>query len=340
MQLARTAALAGFASVLLFLSGTGSVKAGAWKSAYYVDHRLVGKIWSSSEQKFISRKSLEKQIAKARFVLLGETHTNRDHHRLQAHFLDVFAQAATKPPRLVVEMVPEGLIDKLDTYRQQHRDDTKNLGTVLQWKKRGWGDWTAYQPIFDVAYKHRLEIFAGNLDTGLVRKLARKGVSVLSSTRVKELALDVPYTAAQKTIMTDLLFTSHCELMPKEHLAPMLKVQAARDGKMASAMLTGKGRQKAALIAGNGHIRKDLAVPRLLRMKAAGDIAISLAFSEVKPGNNLPQQYEIKGADNKVIFDYLYFTPVGDIKDHCAELAKRFGKTGKKKQTHGKSNSK
>lgn len=336
MPLAKILATGAVVSALTVASPTAG--AAQWRSTHFADHPLVGKIWSVGAGRFVSRAQLENAVSKARFLLLGETHTNVDHHLLQAQILERFARSAAGRLRLVVEMIPQGFEKKLADFRAKHHTDTKNLGTVLQWKKRGWGDWRAYKPIFDVAYKYRLGIVAGNLDTSLVRSMARGGVGVLGDDRQRALFLNEPYSAAQRTVMLDLLFESHCKLMPRKHLAPMLGVQQARDGKMAAAMLAGADGQRAALIAGAGHVRRDLGVPRILRRVAGGSNSkvLTISFQEVTPDHIRPQQYELKGADSQPVFDYIFFTPVGEIRDHCAELAKRFGKSGMKKKPHGK----
>ena len=73
-----------------------SISGHQWKSAFFRDNPLVGKIWSSREKAFVSLNSVFSELEKAQFVLLGEIHTNKDHHLLQAQFLAAIAKAARK----------------------------------------------------------------------------------------------------------------------------------------------------------------------------------------------------------------------------------------------------
>jgi len=309
-----------------------------WLSEHHRGHLLVGKIWSSRKRAFVSRQQLVADISDARFVLLGETHTNKDHHLLQAQLLDAVAKAAKDrhpalPPRLVVEMIPQRLGPVLAAYRQANDQETQKLGDVLEWEKRGWGPWQNYQPIFDSAYSNKLSIIPGNLDRADSRKIGRQGIDAIDDALKQKLSFEVAYTKAQSELLRDMLFESHCKMVPKEALSPMQSVQQARDGIMANGLLGAANKLRGAasgstgvLIAGSGHIRRDWAVPRILKAREPDSKIVAVSFVEVAPDQGNPQDYEPASADKSPVFDYLYFTPKSEIKDHCAELKERFKK--------------
>lgn len=297
-----------------------------WKSVHFQGNSLVGKIWSPSKQEFVTQKSVFSELEKAKFVLLGEIHPNKDHHILQAEFLAAIAKSAKKPPRLVVEMIEERFQPILNKFRLENPKDTKNLGDVLEWKKRGWGPWVNYKPIFDVAYQYKLEIFSGNLDRKDVRRISKAGEKGLKDAEKKQLALDVPFSKQQSDLLNDMLFESHCKMVPRTALSPMKLVQQARDGVMATQMLSTPDGATTVLIAGAGHTRLDWATPRILRARAPDAKIVSVAFVEVSEDDAKPQNYEPTSADNVPAYDYMYFTPKSEIKDQCAELIKRFKK--------------
>ena len=317
-------------SVSTGASGAESSTGQQWQSEHYRDHKLVGKIWSSREKAFISREQLAKRVKAARFVLLGETHTNKDHHLLQAQLLAVIAKAAQErpapSPRLVVEMIPERLGKVVAEFQQAHPRNTDKLGDVLEWKKRGWGPWKNYQPIFNTAFRYRLSIIPGNLDRTDTRKIGREGIKAIDKGLKDKLSLEVPYTKAQSDLLRDMLFESHCKMVPKAALSPMQTVQQARDGIMAHGLLGAAKGSTGVLIAGSGHIRRDWAVPRILKAHEPDNKIVTVSFVEVAPDQGKPQDYEPVSADKSPVFDYLYFTPKSEIKDHCAELIKRFKK--------------
>ena len=59
-----------------------------WQTTLQKDHPLTGKIWSVREKRFITPQMLGQRVRAARYLLIGEVHDNRDHHRLQAWLIE------------------------------------------------------------------------------------------------------------------------------------------------------------------------------------------------------------------------------------------------------------
>ena len=85
-----------------------------WTSQRFQDHPLVGTIWNSDSEA-VTISELEKALANARFVLLGEIHDNPDHHRLQAQLIDGLVRKGRRPA-IVFEMIPANLQPELDRH--------------------------------------------------------------------------------------------------------------------------------------------------------------------------------------------------------------------------------
>ena len=87
------------------LVSTTAVSAGDdWQSAHYRDHELVGKIFSRPNNQQLTLDQVKHLAANAQFVLMGEIHTNPDHHRLQAEILQYMVDQGRRPA-VVIEMV-------------------------------------------------------------------------------------------------------------------------------------------------------------------------------------------------------------------------------------------
>ena len=71
----------------VLISGSGALASNVWQSLHFRDHELVGKIYASPDRQQLTLDEVKQRAAEARFVLLGEIHTNPDHHRLQAEIL-------------------------------------------------------------------------------------------------------------------------------------------------------------------------------------------------------------------------------------------------------------
>ncbi len=310
----RTALLAGLAAL-------GAAPAAAenllpdWTATHYADHPLVGTVWSG-DGTAANWSDIERAAARADFVLAGEIHPNPDHHRLQARLLQSMVGAGRRPA-LVFEMIPAAYQAKLDSFSGAAPADAGALGNMVDWEKRGWPDWAIYEPIADVALSSGLPIVAGDLDRETIRSIGRTGRSALGAAEQARLALGGDLPAGLTDTLTGILKESHCNLLPDQAIPAMILVQRARDGAMAAAMTEAKARgaDGAFLVAGAGHVRRDLAVPRVLSQTAPGASVLTVALVEVDQ-----EITDVAGYGGAGLYDFLVFTPRWDLTDHCAEL--------------------
>jgi uncharacterized iron-regulated protein len=263
---------------------------------------------------------MDRAAASSNFVLLGEIHTNPDHHRLQAELLDVMVEAG-RQPAVVFEMIPAAYQQRLDAFIAEGPSDAAGLGAAVEWEKRGWPQWTIYQLIADAALAAGLPIMAGDLDRETIRTIGRKGRAALASEELARLSLDDDFSEQASARLKDILQQSHCNLLPEQAIEPMIMVQRARDGALAAAMMDAGKAGGAVLIAGAGHVRRDLAVPRILEARLPASRTLSVAFVEVDEALAEPQDYGMLE-----FYDFIVFTPRADLTDHCAELAEQMGK--------------
>lgn len=293
-------------------------------SEYYSDHNLVGKIWSFEQKRFVGPEALIADAVGRKYVLLGEIHDNPDHHALQAWILRSIAETGRRPA-VVFEMIPQDMQGDVDAYLALAERTAEGFGPAVKWEERGWPSWVDYQPILDAAIDFHLMVRAGDADTKLRTGVGREGLNVLGESEQKRLGLKKEESKAEGDLLATILYESHCGLVPKESLQPMANVQSFRDAALADAMLASSG-EGAVLIAGGGHVRDDLAVPKYLKRRGVAEAdMLTIAIREVEPQRDDAKSYLPKSVDDAKTFDYLWFTPVHDLTDHCAELKKRFG---------------
>ncbi|MFK7963303.1 MAG: ChaN family lipoprotein [Burkholderiaceae bacterium] len=294
-----------------------------WASAHYQQNLLVGTVWQGSGEP-ASWPVLNDAIADAAMVLVGETHPNPDHHRLQAAVLQAVSTAG-KRPTVVWEMIPAARQTDLDEWAASGWLHPDRLGKTLAWDKSGWPPWAIYQPIASVAATRQLRMIGTALPRATMMSIGRKGEQGVSAEMRQKLHLDIQLAKSAQAELRTTLREGHCNLMPESALAPMAVAQRARDGAMAQAMLSGSKGGSSVLIAGNGHIRKDWGVAQLLAKLAPSVRTLSIAQIEVEDGVLDPTSYFEKHATANG-YDFVIFTPRAEIKDYCADLRKRFGK--------------
>lgn len=315
MRLLRRIGLLGLALVLCAFA--------PWTAQLGKDNPLVGRIYSDSG--FIGGDVLNQKLATARFVILGETHDNPDHHRLQAQFLAEMVKAG-RTPAVVLEMLPRSAQEKIDAYLSSADASAEGFGEALAWEKRGWPAWTMYQPILEVAIGAKLRVFAGNLDRDTMRTLARQGTEALDD--AKSWGLETPLPEAQRKMLDQELIEGHCNMLPEAAIPAMRMVQRARDASMADIMMSAaKSADGAVLIAGAGHARGDFGVPYYLRQRGAERILSVSMMPVLDEESDAKTYFDARGGDENTIY---VFTPRIDDKDHCAELREQM-KSKKKK---------
>ncbi len=295
-----------------------------WQSPHFQNNPLVGKIYSS-KGKLTSTDQLSKVLHSKLFFLFGEIHNNPDHHVIQSKLVTQVANLKSANPDIVFEMVPERLQYVMDKASFSGDPKLEKLGRLLEWEKRGWYDWGNYRPIFTAALRNNLSLKAGNLDRTQTRKISRKGLKSLSTMQLKQLSLGNPLPKQMADSLRNELKLSHCGLLPERALAPMSIVQRARDGAMARALLRAKTRG-GILIAGNGHVRKDRGVPRLMQQ----DNLVVIGLIEVEKSKFSYTDYPLENDQNQALYDYVIYTPKFDISDQCATMRKQFKKLKQK----------
>jgi uncharacterized iron-regulated protein len=281
-----------------------------WQAPLGRTHALTGVIWDVRAAAPISPEALVTRLAARRYVLLGEKHDNPDHHRLQAWTLAALV-AAGRRPAVAFEMFSADQADAIARHLAVTPDDARGLGDALQWRRSGWPAWSMYEPIVEVALRAKLPLVAANPSAAATAALRRGGVTALDPGEVTRLGLDRPLPDDLRQRLAGEIRDAHCGHGPERVIETFVVVQRARDAHMAAAM-----REAAAdgvvLIAGNGHVRRDLGVPRLL---AEADTA-TVAFVEVRADMTAPPALAV---------DYVWLTPRVDDRDPCERFKKELG---------------
>jgi uncharacterized iron-regulated protein len=278
-----------------------------WQSPLGRDHPLIGTIWDMRANTAISPETLIARLGARRYVLLGEKHDNADHHRLQAWVLGELI-AAGRRPAVAFEMFRADQAPAIARHLAASPGDARGLGDAIDWQRSGWPPWSMYESIADVALRAKLPLVAANPSAAATSTLRRGGVAALDPTEVTRLGLDRALPEDDRERLATQIRDGHCGHLPERAIDPFIVVQRARDGHMAAALREAGG-DGAVLIAGTGHVRRDLGVPRLL---PEGESA-TVAFVEVRPSMTTAPAIAV---------DYVWLTPRTDDRDPCERFRK------------------
>ena len=279
-----------------------------WQASFFQDHELVGKIWDTHKNAWLSPKQLERELLHYDYILLGEIHDHPDHHTLQAALINSLATSGKKPT-VVMEMLSQQVWDdQPKTWRKT--DELQELASMLN---EGW-PWELYVPIMQSIVKHQLKLFAGNVSSDKLHRWSNEK----STYNENDLLRDYAYTENNVETLKKDIIDSHCGHANQGLVNFMLRAQMQRDRIMAESLL-GKD-LPVVFIAGSGHIRNDYAVPMQLRNKFKQNSYLSIAFISVREGENDPQAY-LQGVS--ALYDILFFTPSHTNEDPCEKFRKQ-----------------
>ena len=282
-----------------------------WESELYSDHNLVGMIWSSATNIFISKEQLSRDVLSAKYLILGEKHDNPDHHLVQLGFINYLLDN-NKLEQITFEMMDGSSQSLLDAIQNEQFSSLDELRNYLEWDEVGW-DWDFYGPLLNAAYIENIPMAAGNITNEEMLEVygfdsLPNEYNVLDDATMEQLFVDID--------------ESHCGLLPESQFPAMVRVQQARDYSMASSMPEPEDEGAVVLITGNYHARKDLGVANYLVSKhhnlSMGDI-VSIGLIEVQESEENPEFYLQKYGD-VAAYDYIWFTPAISEEDYCATL--------------------
>lgn len=290
-----------------------------WKTTLHADHPLVGVIWDVAAGARISPDELAARLAREPIVLVGERHDHPDHHAIQAWVVTALA-ASGRRPVVAFEMLDASQEPALRRHLSESPGDAAGLGAAVGWAQSGWPDWALYRPIAEAALGAGLGLRSANLGRDETKALSKGGPGALDPALASRLGLAKPLPEAQRAAIEREIVEGHCGHAPGDALPRMIDVQRARDAHLALALREAAAEADGAvLIAGNGHIRKDHAVPARLREQDPSSRVVSVAVLEVIPGRERAEEYAVDpgAAEAGRLYDYLWFTPRLDDDDAC-----------------------
>ncbi len=255
-----------------------------WRSTLQLDHPLVGVLWQAAEGRRVDERTLTSELRTARYRLLGEIHDNPDHHEIQLELLRSLAEAGLKPT-VVFEQFDKERDPALQERLARGNVTPDDVASAVNFNRAGW-DWDFYRPLVELALRHGMPLRAANLSRAAAQRIIKEGMESLGSGRIAALRLETVWSPQREQALRDLIFEGHCRALPERLLPAMALAQRVRDATLAEALLD-SGADGAVLIAGNGHVRRDLAVPLYLARPLPAHRHAPLGYSKSKRGKQI-----------------------------------------------------
>jgi uncharacterized iron-regulated protein len=247
-------------------------------------------------------------------VMLGEVHDNAQQHRLRWEVLQRAFAAGWRPAIAMEQFDREHQAD-IDRARRERPADAQHLIDLAAPPSaragKGW-NWDFYRPFVELALRYDVPLLAVNLSNADTTRIVRGGyAAVFDDARTAALGLSVPVAADMQWAQEREIDTGHCHALPRAVWPRMARAQFARDAVMAQ-VLRQHAQGGVVLLAGNGHVRRDIGVPRWLG---------------IERGQVFTVGYLERADDSTPVaaFDAVVRTAVADRGDPCAEFERRTG---------------
>lgn len=218
----------------------------------------------------VSPDEIATALSDAGIVLVGESHTSVESHRVQVQVIAAL-QRAGRRVILGLEMFPaEAPTAPFDRWLRGGLDEAGLL------RESGWYDywgypWGYYRDIFLLARQHRLPIRGVNAPRALVSSVGRRGLSGLSPADRAQLPATIDTTSEEHRQMFVAYVgggsATHVAGMPPEMLQRMVDAQATWDAAMGyhAAQLLKEAtdpRSVVVVLVGSGHVAYGLGIAR------------------------------------------------------------------------------
>ena len=225
-------------------------------------------------------------------ILLGEQHDAVEHQSIHRHATQALAQRGLLAA-LVIEMAEIGR-NTQGLAPDAHEAQVKQS---LAWNDRAW-NWASYGPAIMAALRAGVAVFGANL------------VREQMGAAMRDAAHDQRLTPTALARQQQDIREGHCGLLPESQIAPMTRVQIARDASMAQTVQAqARAGKTVLLLAGAAHVDRATGIPAHWR---GGFRAISVRL--------LPSGSAALATEG---FDQVWRTAPVAAKDYCAEFKRQ-----------------
>lgn len=253
----------------------------------------------------LSASAMLGRMAGADFVLLGELHDNAIHHQVRGMLI----RAAATRPAVVFEQfaASDGPLA-----RPAAGETIEAWLDTQGFDRNGWR-WPLHQPVVDAALASGRSLWGSGVSREALRAVVREGEPAVPAD-LRRLMDAAPLGDAGRAAIDRDLVAGHCGQLPEAMIPGMRTAQVVRDASMTRALLAASASGPAWLIAGNGHVRSDVAVPRLLGPAAPGRRLLVIGLLERGTTGAMPDAAEQQR------YDLVIVTPRTERGDPCAAL--------------------
>jgi uncharacterized iron-regulated protein len=284
----------------------------------FINHPLAGKIWDTNSLSYIDEATLLARNKAATVLLLGETHDNPVHHKIQLKLLKSLIDSGARPSLMMEQLNADDQAALDQALTGNNREEVLSSATKLI----KFNDTQFYGPFLAIAIDNKLPVIASNVPNQQLQPVISHGFAVYDADDLRRLAVEEVWSEGRQNYLVKSMGGAHCGQIQDELRAGLTRSQRLRDALMVDSAVSSIGRGVVAIV-GSSHARRDIGLPLYFAARAPLARILSIGFVEVSPGRTDPKAYAADSATGEAPFDVIWFTPRVERADPCAELNKR-----------------
>ncbi len=248
----------------------------------------------------LSAGQLAPRLSGTRLLLIGETHTTADFHRVQLRVIEALHEAGRRV-MIGLEMFPYTEQRSLDNWRDGLLTEAGFL-TLARWYEF-WGyPWGYYRDIFLFARDNRIPMYAVNTPREVVTAVRQKGIDNLPDKDKQHLPPKIDVDSADHLVFFQASFDEDNPMhgrMPEAMLKSMQAAQATWDASMGynsvKVLKAAPPESILVVLVGSGHVAYGVGIERQARQWFDGRITTLIPMpvqdSDEKPVPTVKASY-------------------------------------------------
>jgi uncharacterized iron-regulated protein len=206
----------------------------------------------------VSQEQLIADLADARVVYVGESHTNPAHHAIQLEVIKALAET-TANLSIGMEMFDHTYQPVLDQWTAGNLDQATFIEKT-HWYANWRFDFGLYRDILEYAKEKGLRIIGLNVPFYIPSRIRVGGLDSLSKTDRKHLPDIIDTTNPDHRAYLEEIFNLHA-FSGRDKFEFFYEAQCTWEDAMADAVAENLGSGKMVVLAGNGHIIRKFGIP-------------------------------------------------------------------------------
>lgn len=236
----------------------------------------LNQIFDATEKQHILPALFFEKLKTKRVVMVGESHTNNEHHQVEFQVIKGLVEAGQKVC-LALEMFMPHQNQDLQAFIEGKYPATDFMDSTGWYDSWGY-NYRMYQPIFEYAREKKIKLYGVNIKRDYVSKVGRMGLKGLSADELKSIP-EIDTTDIEHRFLVKVYFTGSDALTP-ELFNSRYQAQCLWDAAMADGIIQAANENPqttVVLLAGSGHVAYNLGIGKIIQKRSGLPFASVIA---------------------------------------------------------------